>query len=181
MVSIASTSMRRMVQAGVGMGVGAFSYKVAFANGYQPGNPVNPTNSVCELDFSISNKLVGTVVVELYDDTVPMTARNFRILCAGTYEEWAKAHHLSDTAGAQTWFFSFNKTVVPFTYAMSVVHRVIPGFMLQAGDFTQGNGRGGLSIYKDGKFKDESFAGKAGRHMKGYVGFLSFLKRESSH
>merc|ERR1712160_223232 len=35
--------------------------------------------------------------------------------------------------------------------------------MCQGGDFTQGNGRGGVSIY-GGKFEDESFKGKAGKH-----------------
>lgn len=68
----------------------------------------------------------GQIVIELYDDVVPLTARNFREL----YENGA-----------------YNNC--PF-------HRIIPGFMIQGGDFTNGNGTGGRSIYGE-KFPDENF------------------------
>jgi len=49
------------------------------------------------------------------------------------------------------------------TYRGSTIHRVVPGFVMQGGDFIFGNGSGGESIYANGKkFKDE----KAGLELK---------------
>ncbi|CDW86222.1 peptidylprolyl isomerase a [Stylonychia lemnae] len=74
---------------------------------------------------------LGKMVFELFKNKTPKTAENFRSLCEGDNSK-------------------------KYTFKNSIFHRVIPGFMAQGGDFTKGNGTGGVSIY-GAKFPDENF------------------------
>lgn len=78
------------------------------------------------MDIGTDTKYYGKIKIKLFSKIVPKTCDNFRTLC---------------------------KTK---KYYNSPFHRIIKDFMIQGGDYTQGNGRGGASIYGT-KFPDENF------------------------
>ncbi|PKI85500.1 Cpr2p [Malassezia vespertilionis] len=80
-------------------------------------------------DIEQGETTLGRVTLGLYGETVPKTVENFVSLA-----------QRGEGRG----------------YAGSKFHRVIKDFMIQGGDYTRGDGRGGLSVW-GGSFPDENF------------------------
>ena len=97
---------------------------------------INPSNPKVFFELkNLENDIKSyRVEFELFQDKVPKTTENFISFCRG-------------------YVSSDNKTL---SYKGTKFHRVIKDFMMQGGDFENGNGTGGCSIYGK-KFDDENF------------------------
>ncbi|KAM6900141.1 NK-tumor recognition protein isoform 2-T2 [Xenentodon cancila] len=97
----------------------------------------------CYFDVELNREPVGRIVFQLFSDICPKTSKNFLCLCTGEKG-------------------SGKVTGKKLCYKGSTFHRVVKNFMIQGGDFTEGTGRGGESIY-GGYFEDENFTLKHDR------------------
>ncbi|XP_068529380.1 NK-tumor recognition protein isoform X3 [Anas acuta] len=91
----------------------------------------------CFFDIEINRDPVGRIMFQLFSDICPKTCKNFLCLCSGE-------KGIGKTTGKK------------LCYKGTTFHRVVKNFMIQGGDFSEGNGKGGESIY-GGYFKDENF------------------------
>jgi cyclophilin family peptidyl-prolyl cis-trans isomerase len=100
--------------------------KVNFKLPKKEKNKKNKKNNFVFMDIGSNSKYFGKIIIKLFDNITPKTCENFRELC-----------HKKKYYDA------------PF-------HRIIKDFMIQGGDFTKGDGTGGMSIFGV-KFEDENF------------------------
>ncbi|KAM4791729.1 NK-tumor recognition protein isoform 6-T6 [Cyanocitta cristata] len=91
----------------------------------------------CFFEIEINREPVGRIMFQLFSDICPKTCKNFLCLCSGE-------KGIGKTTGKK------------LCYKGTTFHRVVKNFMIQGGDFSEGNGKGGESIY-GGYFKDENF------------------------
>jgi cyclophilin family peptidyl-prolyl cis-trans isomerase len=114
-----------------------------YVKGFPPAMGEGPT---CFLEFDYSDgKAQGRVEVRLFQDRTPLACENFRALCTGEK--------------------GIGQSGKQLVFRNSRIHRIVPDFCVQGGDFTRGDGTGGESIYPPnsehgdmwGKFKDELF------------------------
>ena len=121
--------------------ISVFTALAAFAYG----ETLDKVTQKVFFDIEIDGEKTGRVVFGMFGDTVPKTVKNFATLADGS-------------AG-------IGNAGKPLHFKGSKFHRIIPGFMAQGGDFTNGNGTGGESIYGN-KFADENFTLQ---HSKPYL------------
>ncbi|KAI1489781.1 putative U-snRNP-associated cyclophilin [Biscogniauxia mediterranea] len=93
-------------------------------------------NPLVFFDITLGGEPLGRVTFELFKDVVPRTAENFRQFCTGE---------------------SKNNRGQPQGYKGSKFHRIISNFMIQGGDFLNGDGTGSTCIYGTKSFADENF------------------------
>ena len=127
------------------------------------------------IEVAIGGEPAGRMVFDLFGDDVPRTCENFRALCTGEKGVGVsgspplalyrtKPSHPAHTAHPKTTApvlracphaSTLGKTGQQLHLKGSKFHRIIPQFMCQGGDITNGDGTGGESIY--GRvFEDES-------------------------
>lgn len=82
------------------------------------------------MEFQIKDNLkLGKIIIELYNDYVPLTVQNFLSLCRGENG---------------------------LSYKNCLIHNIVRGKYIETGDITKGNGKGGVSIYGE-DFDQENF------------------------
>ena len=101
------------------------------------------------------------LVFELNTKESPLATENFLALCTHSRGK-------SKSSG------------VELTYRGSKIHRHVPGFILQGGDITFGNGSGGESVFGGKKFKDDVAGLKLKHDARGVLSMGNSGKNSNS-
>ncbi|VVA98950.1 unnamed protein product [Arabis nemorensis] len=121
-------------------------------------------------DIAVGDRPVGRIVMELFADTTPKMAENFRavaepaIIFMGNYKFCGGQLTTLPTTYLRHCFRALctgdkgmGKLGRPLHYKGSIIHHISPGYIFHGGDITYGNGEGGESIYDDVFFEKENF------------------------
>jgi len=98
--------------------------------------------TVVFLEVRVGDEPAQRIVLELLSALFPKTSENFRALCTGE-----KGKGVSGK---------------PLHYKGATIHRAVPGFVIQGGDTTSGNGTGGECVYaktSEAPYFDDEFEG----------------------
>lgn len=95
-------------------------------------------NDFVFMDMTIDNESIGRLVIQLFNNIVPKTCENFRLLCTG------------ENGRSSTTSYNLH-------YKNQIFHRIVPDGWIQGGDIMGGKGNGGESAF-GGLFEDESYA-----------------------
>jgi peptidylprolyl isomerase len=117
-------------------------------------------------DVTIDGVAQEQIVLGMFDATAPKTVANFLAMLGEGTELEAKdaVEEVPATEKEPGVPASPATPAVHLSFKDTIFHRIIPGFMMQGGDFENGDGTGGSSLYGK-KFKDENFKLKFSRPM----------------
>ena len=105
-------------------------------------------------------RVLGKVLIELFDDICPIACDNFLKLCSGEKGEVIVDEKTGVTAKLH--------------YEGNPIHRVVKGGWIQCGDIVDGSGLNSFAAVNDnGIFRDESYSVDFGASMGGIVGYSS--------
>ena len=107
----------------------------ALALGRRPAGRETVTHKIAMTMQIGGYRYLDPIVIGLFGYTVPKTVDNFLKICT----------RKSLVVNSQQ-----------LSYDLTKIHRIIPGFMMQGGDFTNNDGTGGMSIFGS-RFEDENF------------------------
>ena len=120
---------------------------------YTPPFPVNPDNGIVFFELGFDGKSVGRVEFEVFDDSSPLLATNFKALSQGFMWGYPIATKKNT--------YRHDKLRKFLRYKNTLFHKVQPGYLCLGGDNERFDGTGGEAF--NGCNMRDCFRGKGGR------------------